>query len=78
MTFGFTRDSALLWFLAFAAVVAYLAQVGTPPWYWDYKQWLAFATFISGWLIGKMQTSDLRHSEYGRAKFTPDDRTSRE
>ena len=70
---GLTRDSALLWVLAAAAVFAHLKQVGVPPTQWDYQQWMETGTFLAAWLIGKMQTSDLRHSEYGKAKLTPDD-----
>lgn len=52
-----TRDGALLWVLAGAALVGYLVSVGTAPTTWDYKQWLQFAAAVFAWAIGKLQTS---------------------
>lgn len=52
-----TRDGALLWVLAGAALVGYLVSVGAPPNEWDYKQWLNFAAAGFAWLVGKLQSS---------------------
>lgn len=55
--FGISRDGALLWFLAAAALVAYLVSVGIPPNQWDYKQWLQFGAAFFAWGVGKLQAS---------------------
>jgi peptidoglycan/LPS O-acetylase OafA/YrhL len=58
-----TRDGALLWCVALAALVAYLVSVGTPPTHWTYAQWLQFASAIMVWVVGKLQTSPLPSKE---------------
>lgn len=62
MNWKLTRDSALLWVLAFAALAAYLKSVGTPPTAWTYDQWLQFIIAAAGWSIGKLQSSKLPSS----------------
>lgn len=52
-----TRDGALLWVLAAAALAGYLMSVGIPPNEWDYKQWLQFVSACAAWAIGKLQAS---------------------
>ena len=63
MTFGLTRDSALWWILLAAAVLGYLKTAGAPPTQWGYEEWLNALIFLSGWVIGKMQSSQLPHSK---------------
>jgi hypothetical protein len=58
-----TRDGALLWCLAAAALVAYLMSVGTPPTQWTYHQWLQFAAAFFAWGTGKLQVSPLPSKE---------------
>jgi hypothetical protein len=62
MTFGFTRDSALLW-LGFVSVVGtyFLAAEQTPD-QWSFRDWTQFVIMVVGWGIGKLQTSPLSHS----------------
>ena len=69
----FTRDSVIWWLLLVAACLGYLKTVDAPPTEWTYEQWVNAGIFLSGWLIGKMQTSPRPHSEYGAAKITPQD-----
>lgn len=52
-----TRDGALLWGMAVAALVGYLVSVGIPPTQWDYPQWLQFLAAVSAWAVGKLQAS---------------------
>lgn len=52
-----TRDGALLWLLAAAALIGYLSSAPLPFWDWDYHAWLQFAAAAAGWGIGKLQVS---------------------
>lgn len=56
---GLTRDSHLWWLTLVAAVLSYLAADGRPPTDWTYTDWLKAGVAVSGWAIGKMQTSPL-------------------
>lgn len=52
-----TRDGALLWLLALAALLGYLTAAPNPPTQWDYHQWLQAGITFAGWGIGKLQVS---------------------
>lgn len=67
--FGISRDGALLWVLAAAALVGYLLSIGVPPNHWDYKQWLQFAAMVFGWGIGKLQSSPAPSAAENKAGF---------
>jgi len=73
MTFGFTRDSALFYLGVAAVIVGYFAAAETSPDQWTFKEWCQFALVPIGWLIGKLQTSPLAHSQLGSAKITSED-----
>lgn len=53
-----TRDSALLWVGVIAALFAYLS-VNKIPTEWSYPEWIQFGIAITGWAIGKLQSSPL-------------------
>jgi len=57
MNWTLTRDGALIWLLALAALAAYLTSVGKPPTDWSYQDWLAFISACAMWGTGKLQSS---------------------
>jgi hypothetical protein len=70
---GLNRDSALL-YLGFAAtVIGYFAAAEQTPDLWSFKEWMQFGLVVIAWLVGKLQTSPLPHSDFGKQKFTPQD-----
>lgn len=73
MTFGWTRDSALFYLGLAGVIVGYFAAADQPPNLWTFKEWMQFALVPIGWLIGKLQSSPLAHSEFGSAKLTVED-----
>ena len=73
MTFGLTRDSALFYLGVVGVIITYCAAAETSPDQWTFRQWMQFASVPVGWLIGKLQTSPLPHSELGSAKITSED-----
>ena len=67
------RDS-IIWALAIGgAVVTYLIGAGKPPTEWSYGDWLQSFAFLIATVSGYLKTSPLAHSEYGKAKITPQD-----
>jgi hypothetical protein len=56
------RDSALLWLMACAAALGYLATM-PPPMEWTYQQWIGTGLAASMWGIGKLQNSPLGSSK---------------
>jgi hypothetical protein len=73
MTFGVTRDSALL-YLAFAGtVMSYFVAAEETPNHWSFREWMQFGLMLTSYVWGLLRSSPLRHSEYGSAKITPED-----
>ncbi len=53
-----TRDSILLWVGIVGLLLGYLS-VNQPPTEWTYQDWIQFGIAITGWIIGKLQSSPL-------------------
>ena len=68
-----TRDSLTLWIGLALALLSYVVAAEHEIEVWTKREWAQFGIVGLTWLIGKLQTSPLAHSEYGRAKFTPKD-----
>lgn len=69
----FTRDSAVLYLGLALALLTYVVASPTDVRAWGIREWAQFAIVGVTWLIGKLQTSPLPHSEFGDAKITPKD-----
>ena len=70
----FTRDGAILWLGLALALLTYIVAAPNDIDVWTKREWAQFGIVGLSWLIGKLQTSPLPHSEYGDAKITPKDR----
>lgn len=69
----FTRDSIVLWLGLGLALLTYIVAAPNDINVWTTREWAQFGVVGLSWLIGKLQTSPLPHSDYGKAKITPDD-----
>lgn len=69
----FTRDSAVLWLGLGLALLTYIVAAPKDISEWTTREWAQFGVVGFSWLIGKLQTSPLAHSEFGKAKITPQD-----
>lgn len=69
----FTRDSMVLYLGLALAMLAYVVAAPHEIDDWTKREWAQFGVVGLTWLIGKLQTSPLPHSEFGEAKFTPKD-----
>ena len=68
-----TRDSALLYLGAVSTIITYVLASPKDLPEWNLRDYLQGGLLIVSWLMGKLQTSPLAHSTYGKAKLTPDD-----
>lgn len=70
MTFGFTRDSVILYLGLAGTVITYMLASPTDVSQWKVREWLQCGLLVVSWLTGKLQTSPLPHSIEGDAKIT--------
>jgi hypothetical protein len=67
------RDSIVLYIGLGLALLTYVAAAPKDIEAWGVRDWAQFGVVGLSWLIGKLQTSPLSHSQFGSAKITQDD-----
>lgn len=68
-----TRDSLLLYLGLGLAVLTYVVTAEKDITGWNVRDWAQLGIVGLTYLMGRLQTSPLPHSDYGAAKITPDD-----
>lgn len=68
-----TRDSAVLYIGLALALLTYIVAAQKDLNDWQARDWAQFGVVGLTYLVGRLQTSPLAHSTFGKAKITPED-----